>query len=318
MELLISQHQVEMQNLRCQLEATGRKRKKRLALARGGEDESTMEPEPSQMKDQSQKVALGDRVSNSIAVLKNMSLLQHNVHLLSVGRDQKRWMLSHSGHENMVLAAISSMCIIIGVLTGSVVTAVNNLMEAQTTAQMGELDASLESDSGPVRKVYMDLEQSWLELLNLTHACETSPMTTTDMASVITINLLSSLFSTALCGAQGPDLRLCNQTFLANGFVRVTLRTLIDRLGQVVEAESATVPIRRESRLRSSTRSTAKAKVRTRLRVGYLALNAHYKELRLKKECGWIIEKFVLAVKRPTIGRLVQRAFGQDASMNGK
>ncbi|KAG0082474.1 hypothetical protein BGZ92_011696 [Podila epicladia] len=155
MELLISQHQVEMQNLRCQLEATGRKRKKRLALARGGEDESTMEPEPSQMKDQSQKVALGDRVSNSIAdhnteirnafvVLKNMSLLQHNVHLLSVGRDQKRWMLSHSGHENMVLAAISSMCIIIGVLTGSVVTAVNNLMEAQTTAQMGELDASLE------------------------------------------------------------------------------------------------------------------------------------------------------------------------------
>lgn len=164
----------------------------------------------------------------------------------------------------------------------------------------------------------MDLEQSWLEILNLTHVSETSPMATTDLASVITVALLSSLFSTVLCTTPGPDLRLYNQTFLANGFVRIMLRTLIDRLGKVVEAERATVPIQEESRLRSSTRSAGKAKVRTRLREGHSALSAHYKELRLKKECGWIIEQFVIAVKRPKSGRLVQRAFCQDAPMHGK
>ncbi|KAF9322695.1 hypothetical protein BG006_002132, partial [Podila minutissima] len=156
MELLISQHQVEMENLRCQLEATGRKRKKRLAPGRrGGGDENITEPEPSQMTEQPREVVMNDQVSNDLAdhstevrsafvVLKNMNMLQRNIHSLSLGRDQKRWTLSPSGDENMVLAATSSMCIVIGALTGLVVTAVSNLVEAQTTVQMGELEASLE------------------------------------------------------------------------------------------------------------------------------------------------------------------------------
>lgn len=83
-------------------------------------------------------------VRRAFVVLKNMNLLQRNIHSLSLGRDQKRWTLTSSGDENMVLAATSSMCIVIGALTGLVVTAVSNLVEAQTTVQMGELEASLE------------------------------------------------------------------------------------------------------------------------------------------------------------------------------
>jgi hypothetical protein len=164
----------------------------------------------------------------------------------------------------------------------------------------------------------MDLERSWLELLNLTHAREPTPMVTTDMASVIAPVLLSSLFTTVLGKTSGPDLRLDNQTFLVNGFIRIVLRTLIDRLAQVVEAERASVPIQEASRLRSSTRSSAKANVRTRLRVGHSALSAHYQGLHLKKECGWLIEQFVVAVKSPSGGRLVQRAFCRDVSMHGR
>lgn len=164
----------------------------------------------------------------------------------------------------------------------------------------------------------MDLERSWFELLNLTHVCEPTPMTTTDMALVIAPALLSSLFTTVLGKTPGPDLRLDNQTFLANGFVRIMLNTLIDRLGQVVEAERTSAPIKEVSRLRSSTRSSVKAKVRTRLRVGLSALSPYYHGLHLKKECSWIIEQFVVAVKRPSGGRLVQQVFCQDASMHGK
>ncbi|KAG0028818.1 hypothetical protein BGZ81_004397 [Podila clonocystis] len=154
MELLKSQHQVEMESLRCQLESKSRKRKKR--LAQEGGEENTMELEPSQMTYKPQEVVLDDQTSNDVAgfstdvrsafvVLKNMSLLQHNMHSLRLGREQIQWTLSSSDHEIMVLAATSNMCIVIGALTRSIVTAVNNIVEAQTTVQMGELDASLES-----------------------------------------------------------------------------------------------------------------------------------------------------------------------------
>src|SRR6202012_948596 len=122
------------------------------------------------------------------------------------------------------------------------------------------------SDLDPVRKVYMDLERSWLELLNLTHARETTPMATTDMASVITPAVLGSLFTTVLSSTSRPD-RLDNHTFLVKRLLRIVLRTLTERLGQVVETDRVTAPIQEELLLQSCTRSSAKAKVRTRLRM---------------------------------------------------
>lgn len=65
MELLKSQHQVEMEDLRCQLEATSRKRKKRLAPGGGGEDE-TLEPGPSR-RYQPQEADLDDQASSDFA-----------------------------------------------------------------------------------------------------------------------------------------------------------------------------------------------------------------------------------------------------------
>lgn len=65
MELLKSQHQVEMEDLRCLLEATGRKRKKRLAPAAGEKDE-TFEPGPS-WRYQPQEANLDNQVSNDFA-----------------------------------------------------------------------------------------------------------------------------------------------------------------------------------------------------------------------------------------------------------
>ncbi|KAG0027733.1 hypothetical protein BGZ82_008790, partial [Podila clonocystis] len=65
MELLKSQHQVEMESLRCQLEAKSRKRKRRLTP--GGEEENTMEQEPSQMTYTPQEVVLDDQTSNDVA-----------------------------------------------------------------------------------------------------------------------------------------------------------------------------------------------------------------------------------------------------------
>lgn len=176
--------------------------------------------------------------------------------------------------------------------------------------------SSFTSDLDPVRKVYMDLERSWLELLNLTHARETTPMATTDITSVITPAVLGSLFTTVLSGTSRPD-RLDNHTFLIKRFLRIVLMTLIERLGQVVETDRLTAPIQEESLLRSCTRSSAKAKVRTRLRVGHSALGAYYRGLHLKKECGWIVEQFVMAVKKPGSVQLVQRALRQDVPMHG-
>ncbi|KAF9315427.1 hypothetical protein BG003_003055 [Podila horticola] len=145
-----------MENLRCQLEATGRKRRKRLAPGEGGGEQNTMEPIQSLRSDQPQETVLNDQASNDFAdhstevrsafvVLKNMNLLQHNMHSLSRGQDQTRWTLTPSDHENMVTAATSSMCTIVGVLTRSVVTAVNNLAEVQTTVAKDEFDTNLES-----------------------------------------------------------------------------------------------------------------------------------------------------------------------------
>ncbi|KAF9023172.1 hypothetical protein BGZ52_013243 [Haplosporangium bisporale] len=338
MELLKSQHQVEMEDLRCQLKATSRKRKKRLAPG-GGEEDETFEPRPSQ-RYQPQEADMDDQVSsdfadhnvrNAFVVLKNMNLLQENIHALSLG-SESRWSMQPSGQENMILAATNSMCTVIGALTDSVVTAVNSLVEAPSM-RMGELDASLErykthmrtiqecmssftSDLDPVRKVYMDLERSWLELLNLTHARETTPMATTDMASVTTPAVLGSLFTTVLSSTSRPD-QLDNHTFLVKRLLRIVLRTLTERLGQVVESDRATAPIQEEPPLRSCTRSSAKAKVGTRLRAGHSALSTYYRGLHFKKECGWIIEQFVMAVKRPGSVPLVQRAFSQDVLMHG-
>jgi hypothetical protein len=66
MELLKSQHHVEMENLRCKLEATGRKRRKRLALGGGGEV-NTMELEPSLRSDRPQEAVLDDQASSDFA-----------------------------------------------------------------------------------------------------------------------------------------------------------------------------------------------------------------------------------------------------------
>ena len=65
MELLKSQHQVEMEDLRCRMEATGRKRKKRLAPG-GEEKDETMEPGPSR-RYQSQEPDLDDQASSDFA-----------------------------------------------------------------------------------------------------------------------------------------------------------------------------------------------------------------------------------------------------------
>lgn len=149
------------------------------------------------------------------------------------------------------------------------------------------------------------------------HAREMTPVATTDMTSVITPAVLDSLFVTVLSGTSRLY-RLDNHTLYVSGFLRIVLRTLVERLVQVVEADRVTAPIQEDSLLRSSTRSSAKAKVRTRLRVGHSSLGAYCQGLHLKKECGWIVEQFVVAAKRLGNNWLVQRAFSQDVPLHGK
>lgn len=86
-------------------------------------------------------VQIDHDVRNAFVVLKNMNLLQKNMHSLSLG-PTSRWSTQPSDQENMILAATSSMCTVVSALTESVVTAVSSLIEAPSM-HMGELDASL-------------------------------------------------------------------------------------------------------------------------------------------------------------------------------